>query len=89
MTKRKSRLIKNNMTGNIETRSMRIKAKIPFGIRGITEKNTFTRPWKKLMFGIWTQQWETSTTKSFKKIIIGFMMKKNFPWGLKKTSGGG
>ena len=68
MSKREERLIKLNMTSNVDFVRSRIKSNISFRKWRITKKHTRFRPRLQLVFVKRPKIWVASTTKSFKSM---------------------
>lgn len=70
MDKGKRILIKDDMTGNINTTTLSSKTKIAF-IRGaIANKNTFMRSKIKFVIIVRSKKREATTSESFKQLIV-------------------
>ena len=68
MSKREERLIKQNMTGNVDSVRSRIKAYITFRKRRIAKKDTKFRLGLQLMLVKRRKVWVSGATKCFKSM---------------------
>ena len=74
--KGKDVLIKDNITGYIDTICWHMKALVAFMKRTITQKHTFLRPKLKLSMIIWTKMGPAGTPEHLKEGIVRSFMEK-------------